>query len=61
MRGDPYELWGIWELDRHLIGIEPDGEQMLYLMGADDLGRDLFSRIVYGARVSLSIGLVGDA
>lgn len=31
----------------------------LYLLGTDKLGRDIFSRLVYGARVSLTIGLVG--
>jgi peptide/nickel transport system permease protein len=55
--GDPYRLWGLIPLERHLIGLA-DG-QRLYLLGADQLGRDMLSRILYGSRVSLSIGLVG--
>jgi peptide/nickel transport system permease protein len=58
-KGDPYKLWGLFEWDRHLFGIETDDDQMFFLLGADDLGRDMLSRIVYGSRVSLSIGLVG--
>jgi peptide/nickel transport system permease protein len=61
VKGDAYEFWGVWELDRHLIGIESETDQMLYLLGADELGRDLLSRIIYGTRVSLSIGLIGVA
>ena len=56
-KGDAYRMWGLLPLRRHLIGL-PDGER-LYLMGADRLGRDLLSRILYGSRISLSIGLVG--
>ena len=59
VKGDPYEFWGLWEWDRHLLGIESDGEQFFYILGSDELGRDLLSRIIYGARISLSIGLVG--
>jgi peptide/nickel transport system permease protein len=59
VKGDPYELWGLWRWDRHLIAIEADEGQVLYLLGADELGRDMLSRIIYGARISLSIGLVG--
>jgi peptide/nickel transport system permease protein len=36
-------------------------DEPFYLMGSDSLGRDLFSRIVYGARVSMFVGLVGVA
>jgi len=35
-------------------------KEPFFLLGSDALGRDLFSRIVYGARVSMSVGLVGE-
>ncbi|MET0742250.1 MAG: ABC transporter permease [Microvirga sp.] len=60
VRGQPYELWGLIPLDRHLIG-PLDEKQPMYLLGADRLGRDNLSRIIYGTRVSMSIGLVGVA
>lgn len=60
VKGDPYKLWGQWEWDRHLFGIEADDpEQVIYLLGADELGRDMLSRLIFGARISLSIGLIG--
>jgi peptide/nickel transport system permease protein len=60
VHGEPYKLWNVFETDVHLFGIEtPMEDQALFLMGADRLGRDLFSRIAYGARLSLSLGLVG--
>ncbi|MCW8885105.1 MAG: ABC transporter permease [Motiliproteus sp.] len=55
--GDPYHFWGIWKTDRHLV-CAPEGAQ-LFLFGTDRLGRDMYSRIIYGARISLTIGLVG--
>ena len=58
VRGDPYKFWGVFKMDIHLFGLE-DQEMMLLLLGADDMGRDVLSRILYGARISLSIGLVG--
>ncbi len=57
VKGDGYDLWGQIGWDRHLFGLEEGGR--LYLLGADRMGRDLVSRIAYGARISLSIGLVG--
>ncbi|HEY7764036.1 MAG TPA: ABC transporter permease [Aestuariivirgaceae bacterium] len=56
-RGDPYEFWGFWKGNLHLICPAENGQ--LFLLGTDRLGRDLLSRIIYGARVSLTIGLFG--
>jgi len=55
-KGEPYKLWGIFKADRHLFTV--DGYP-LFPFGADSMGRCLFSRSLYGARISLSIGLVG--
>jgi peptide/nickel transport system permease protein len=60
VRGEPYELWGLFESDLHLFGIK-DPEGTMYLLGGDKLGRDQLSRLLYGTRISLSIGLVGIA
>lgn len=55
-----YKLLGLFETNRHFIGpVNP--EEPFYLLGADRLGSDLLSRLIYGSRVSMTIGLVGVA
>jgi peptide/nickel transport system permease protein len=57
VRGEPYRFWGTFSTDLHFFGVE--GTQPVFLLGSDSLGRDLLSRILYGARISLTIGLIG--
>ena len=57
--GEPYTLWGLLDTDLHLFGAE--GDLPVSLLGTDRQGRDMFSRILYGSRLSLTIGLVGVA
>ncbi|GHT67870.1 hypothetical protein FACS1894110_14190 [Spirochaetia bacterium] len=59
-KGEPYKLLGLIPADRHLFTTGA-GKDPVFLMGADNLGRDLFSRIVYGSRISLTIGFVATA
>ncbi|MCC7049937.1 MAG: ABC transporter permease [Alphaproteobacteria bacterium] len=56
VRGDTYALWGLFQTDLHLFGA-PDG--FIHLFGTDHLGRDMFSRVMYATRISLSVALVG--
>ncbi len=58
VKGPAYRLWGLFSFDRHLIGPINPADPM-YLLGADRLGRDMFSRLIYGTRISMSIGLAG--
>jgi peptide/nickel transport system permease protein len=68
-KGEPYKLFGLIPADRHLFTTGPvssgssggEGAYPVFLMGADNLGRDLFSRIIYGSRISLTIGFVATA
>ncbi len=55
---EPYQMWGFIALRTKLIGPLVKGDPM-YLLGADRLGRDMLSRILYGTRISMTIGLIG--
>jgi peptide/nickel transport system permease protein len=68
VRGLPYNLWGLIPMERRFLGVDhgrlsesaraDPGTATFYFLGADKYGHDLFSRIIYGARISLTIGLV---
>jgi peptide/nickel transport system permease protein len=57
VKGDEYTILGIFKARTHLFGFEDPAR--IYLFGADYRGRDLFSRVLYGGQVSLTIGLLG--
>jgi peptide/nickel transport system permease protein len=59
-KGEPYKLLGLIPMDRHFFTTDR-GAYPVFLMGADNLGRDVFSRIIYGSRISLTIGFVATA
>jgi peptide/nickel transport system permease protein len=59
-KGGKHKLLGVIPTDRHLFGLKSPRAR-IYLLGSDIHGRDIFSRILYGGRISLSIGLVGVA
>jgi len=61
VHGDPYKLWGLIPSDIHLIGTSGVDAMPLFLLGTDGLGRDVLSRIFYGSRISLTVGLIGVA
>jgi peptide/nickel transport system permease protein len=58
-RGDSYKLFGFIPANRHLVTVQAPGK--MFLLGTDKQARDLFSRVLYGAQVSLTVGLVGVA
>lgn len=59
-RGHEYKLLGLFDTNIHLMGVDIEGKNgTFYPLGTDRQGRDVYSRLVYGARISMSIGLVG--
>src|SRR5262249_39459165 len=57
VRGDEYRFVGLIKSNIHLFGVDKPGR--FFLFGSDSLGQDIFSRILYGSQVSLTIGIVG--
>ena len=57
--GDPYRFWNLFDTSFHLVC--PGEGGTLFLAGTDRLGRDVLSRVIYGTRISLTIGLLGLA
>lgn len=55
-RGQKYRFLGLIPCSRHLLGVEPSGR--FYLLGTDINGRDVFSRILFGGRISMTIGFL---
>lgn len=55
-RGERYKFLGLVPCSRHFVGVEPSGR--LYLLGTDINGRDVFSRILFGGRISMTIGFL---
>lgn len=58
-RGLEYEFWGLFDANVHLFGVDEPGR--IFLFGTDSMGRDLFSRIVIGSRISLTIPFVSTS
>ena len=56
-RGDVYEFWTLFETDFHLVCAAKSGT--FFFLGTDRLGRDIWSRMIYGTRISLTVGLIG--
>ena len=59
VKGARYKLFGVIPGDRHLFGVEAPGR--IYVLGADDAGRDVWTRLLFGSQVSLTVGIVGIA
>ncbi len=67
VRGEPYTLWGIFDTDRRFFGVDRRAVEngsidpalaTFYFAGTDKYGRDIFGRMIHGARISLSIGMI---
>jgi peptide/nickel transport system permease protein len=59
VRGDSYSFLGLFRTDLHIFGLETPGKCLLF--GADEFGRDEFSRVLYGGQLSVAAGIVATA
>jgi peptide/nickel transport system permease protein len=57
VKGFPYRLWGVFPTDLHLFGVDAAAEW--HPLGTNRMGQDILSRIIFGTRISMSIGLIG--
>lgn len=57
VRGDPYHILWLVESDIHLFGVDAPG--VFFPFGSDQYGRGIFSRVLYGSQISLSVGILG--
>ena len=55
-QGQPYKFLGLIPMKRHLVTVAPEGR--LFLLGTDINGRDVFSRLLFGGRISMTIGFL---
>jgi len=62
VKGDAYKLFGFIPMNLHLFGVDQEAnpDAVILVMGSDALGRDWFTRVLYGGRLSLMIGLIGQ-
>lgn len=58
VEGHPYKFLGLFDSNLHLFGVGEEADIPVFLLGSDRLGRDMLSRVMHGARISLSIGLL---
>jgi peptide/nickel transport system permease protein len=58
VQGEPYRFLGLIPTNVHLFGTAPDDSAKVHLLGTDQNGRDIFSRLLFGGQVSLTIGFI---
>ena len=59
IEGESYRMWGLFEANTRLFGVDESQGHYMFLIGTDRMGRDMMSRLIFGTRVSTSIGLLG--